>query len=121
MLAELFAEKRRPPEDLWSGFLVSSRLLTYEVWAKLHSLGLGESLAEEAVSILELLSILELDPPVLARALEPFPRPIRALDAMHLASADFLRRQGQDVQIATYDMRMGEAAHAMGFEIYPLN
>lgn len=95
--------------------------MTYEVWSKLHALGLGESLADEAASILKALAFLELEPAVLARALEPFPHPIRALDAMHLASADFLRRQGQDVEIATYDTRMIATAREMGFELYPLN
>jgi hypothetical protein len=63
---------------------------------------------------------MEMDPHVLARALEPFPRPTRTLDAIHLASADFLRSQGQDVAIVTYDMRMSETAREMGFELYPL-
>jgi predicted nucleic acid-binding protein len=57
---------------------------------------------------------------VLARVLEPLPLPVRTLDAIHLASADFLRGQGQEVTVATYDARMAEAARAMGFELYPL-
>jgi predicted nucleic acid-binding protein len=120
VLAHLLAEERRPPEHLWSGTLVSSRLLTYEVWVKLHSRGFGDSHADEAASILELLNVMEMDPHVLARALEPFPRPTRTLDAIHLASADFLRSQGQEVAIVTYDMRMSETAREMGFELYPL-
>lgn len=56
-------------------------------------------------------------PQVLARALEPFPAPIRTLDALHLASADLLRSQKQTVEIATYDERMGVAARRMGFVI----
>src|SRR5688500_7553797 len=103
VLAELFVEKRRPPEALWSESLISSRLLTYEVWAKLHARGLGEALGERAASLLGGLALLAMEPPVLARALEPFPHPVRALDAIHLASASYLRDHGEDVAIATYD------------------
>ena len=120
VLAELFVEKRRPPKTLWSDSLVSSRLLVYEVWAKLHACGLGEALGEQARMLLGSLSLLEMEPSVLARALEPFPRPVRAFDAMHLATADFLRRRGTDVSVATYGAGMREAASEMGFEVYGL-
>ena len=56
--------------------------------------------------------------PVLARALRPFPTPVRMLDALHLASAMFLRERGHDVALATYDARMCEAAEAMGLEVF---
>ena len=49
-----------------------------------------------------------------ARAREPFPTPVRTLDAMHLASADFLRHRGQDVTLATYDDRLAAAARRIG-------
>jgi hypothetical protein len=63
--------------------------------------------------------MLELARPVLGRALEPFPAPVRTLDALHLASAHFLRDQGQQVRIASYDPRMNQVASALGFELYP--
>ena len=56
--------------------------------------------------------------PVLARALRPFPTPVRMLDALHLASAMFLRERGHDVAVATYDARMCEAAKAMGLAVF---
>ena len=121
LLAELFAEQRRPPAELWDESLVSSRLIVYEVWSNLHVRGLGDSLRETVESLFRGLELLDMEEPVLARALDPFPTPIRALDAMHLASADFLRGQGLDVSVASYDGRMREAAHGMGFELYPLN
>jgi len=71
-------------------------------------------------ALLGQVTILELVTPVLARALEPFPVQVRTLDAIHLASADFLRTQGQTVTVATYDQRMREAAIAMGFLIESL-
>lgn len=120
IIAHLLAEDRRPPGELWSQPLVSSRLLEYEVWTRVHARGMGRRLGEVLRFVLARLSMLGLERPVLARALEPFPGPVRTLDAIHLASADFLRRQGQEVTVATYDVRMREAARGMGFELYPL-
>ena len=118
LIAQLLAEDRRPPAEMWSQSLASSRLLEYEVWTRVHARGMGRRLGEAVRLLLARLAMLELERPVLARALEPFPEPVRTLDAIHLASADFLRRQGQEVTIATYDARMREAARAMGFEFY---
>jgi hypothetical protein len=56
-------------------------------------------------------------PAVLARALAPFPGPVRTLDALHLASAEFVQRQGETVVIASYDDRLMGAARGLGFEI----
>jgi len=63
---------------------------------------------------------LELVPDVLQRALEPFPAPVRTLDALHLASLDFLIRQRLGMQLATYDERMRQVALLMGMELADL-
>lgn len=42
------------------------------------------------------------------------------LDALHLASAHFLKEQGITVEVASYDARMLAAAHAMGLPTYAL-
>jgi hypothetical protein len=57
----------------------------------------------------------ELTPGVLARALGPFPVPVRTLDALHLASLRYLLDQGQKVALASYDRRL-LAARALGIE-----
>jgi predicted nucleic acid-binding protein len=114
VLAHLLSESRRPPDTFWDGELVSSRLLEYEVWCRLHALGLAATHGELARHAVGSLLIVELTGPVLVRALEPFPAPVRTLDALHLASVDFLRRAGQDVELATYDARMEKAATALG-------
>lgn len=119
-IAHLLAEDRRPPAELWSESLTSSRLLEYEVWTRVHARRMGERLGELTRLLLARLSLLGLERPVLARALEPFPVPVRTLDAIHLASAAFLRGQGQEVTIATYDARIGAVARAMEFKLYPL-
>jgi hypothetical protein len=58
--------------------------------------------------------------PVLARALEPFPVPVRTLDALHLASLEFLKSHGQRVYLASYDERLLSAARRLGIETHPL-
>jgi len=65
-------------------------------------------------------ALLELAPPILRRALSPFPVPVRTLDAMHLASAAFMRERGQLSAVATYDLRKQEAVAAMGMELFSL-
>ena len=119
-LAHLLAEDRSPPAALWTEILVSSRLLDYELWVRLHARGLAASHGEAVRDLVARVALLELAAPVLERALEPFPTPVRTLDALHLATAEFLARQGQAVRLATYDGRVRAAAAAMGMELYPV-
>ncbi len=118
VLAQLLAEDARPPTELWLEPLVASRLVEYELWTRLHARGLAGSHGDAARLLLGRVNLLELARPVLARALKPFPTPVRTLDALHLASAMFLRERGHDVALATYDARMSEAAAAMGLEVF---
>jgi len=119
-LAQLLAEDRRPPEALWQEPLVSSRLLEYEVWNRLHARRLAASHGDVARVLFSRLAFLELDRAVVARALEPFPEPVRTLDALHLAAADFLRQQGVSVAIASYDERFLAASRKLDFAIADL-
>jgi predicted nucleic acid-binding protein len=113
-LSQLLEEDRVPRAELWQETLVSSRLLEYEVWNHLHARKLGRSHGELARSLINSIALVELLPPMLARALEPFPVSVRTLDALHLASMDFLRANGQHIRLATYDQRLASAATAMG-------
>ena len=119
-LAHLLAEDRVPPEGLWVGGLVSSRLLEYEVWIRIHSRKLARSHEESIRALLARVAFVELSPFVLERALEPFPVPIRTLDALHLASVEFLRRSGQTVELATFDERQVAVAKRMGIPLFTL-
>ena len=119
-LAHLLTEDRLPPARLWQESLVSSRLIEYEIWTRIHASKLARSHADEVRSFLSRVALVELSPPVLARALEPFPNPVRTLDALHLASIDFLRKQGQTVPLASYDTRLLDAARALRIPIYKL-
>jgi predicted nucleic acid-binding protein len=117
-LAHLLAQDRTPPERLWQEDLISSRLLEYEIWTRIHARKLTGSHADEARSLLGRVALVELSPPVLARALEPFPKPVRTLDALHLASMEFLRKQGQRISVAVYDGRLLDATRALRFPLY---
>jgi predicted nucleic acid-binding protein len=119
-LAHILAEDRAPPAALWEQPLIASRLLEYEIWTRLHARRLGESHNEEARALVGRVALIELVPPVLARALEPFPVPVRTLDALHLASIEFLRRQGQIIELASYDDRLLLASKALGIPITAL-
>jgi len=119
-LAHLLAEDRAPPDRLWREELISSRLLEYEIWTRIHARKLTRSHADEVRSLLSRVAFIELSPPVLARALEPFPKPVRTLDALHLASMEFLRKQGQRISIAVYDGRLLDTARALRIPIYKL-
>ena len=117
-LAHLFAEEQRLPDAVWSEPLTSSRLLEYEVWNRLHAKGVSVALAGAARAYLEGVDFVRLTPEVLARALRPFPFNVRALDGLHLATIDYLRGDGDDIELATFDTRMIAAARAMGIAIY---
>lgn len=118
ILAQLLSEDRFPDPAFWEdGPFVSSRLLEYEVWNRVNARGLNVSHAEELRLLLGRVNLLELLPPVLARALEPFPVSVRTLDALHLASIEFLRGLGQRPLLATYDRRLADAATGLGISL----
>jgi hypothetical protein len=55
------------------------------------------------------------------RGVTEMPKPVRTLDALHLASAEFLRERQPALQLATYDGRQATAAKAMGIPLYHLD
>jgi predicted nucleic acid-binding protein len=116
-LAYLLVEERRPAMALWQTALITSRLLEYEVWCRLHALGLGGARGNAARELLARITMIELSPVVLARALEPFPIPLRSRDALHLASIGFLRGRRPQPRLASYDERLLRAAAAMGIDV----
>lgn len=119
-LAQLLAEDQAPPERLWQEPLISSRLIEYEIWTRIHARRLGPSHGDHVRALVGRIALLELAPPVLARALEPFPTAVRTLDALHLASMEFLRAHGQAVTLASYDDRLLAAARALRIPAYGL-
>ena len=117
-LAHLLAEDRSPPDRLWQAPLASSRLLEYEIWNRVNARRLAPSHGDAARELISRVALIELIPPVLVRALEPFPIPVRTLDALHLASIEFLRGRGQTLELASYDERLLAAARSLGIEVF---
>jgi len=120
VLARLFAEGLSPPDVFWSQTSVSSRLLEFEVFNRVRARNAGASYAADARHFVDRVNLLELSAPVLARALLPFPLPVRTLDALHLASMEFLRGQGQALELASYDLRLSAAAMAIRIQLAEL-
>jgi len=113
----MLAEDRRPPDGLWAQPLVASRLLEYELWTRLNARRLGPRTAKRRAGWSSGWRSSRCWPNVLARALEPFPVPVRTLDALHLASIEFLRERGQEIELASYDDRLVAAARSVGIPI----
>lgn len=119
-LAHVLAEDRCPPDALWERTLVSSRLLEFEMWTRIHARGLTRSHGDVVHALLGRIAFIELIPEVLARATEPFPLSLRTLDSLHLGTLEFVRTQGVPVDLAAYDERMREAAVALQIPLFPL-
>ena len=116
VLAQIFDEKVAPPAALWREALISSRLLTYEFWSRVHARRLPPPQIDEARALLAAVSFVELAAPVLARALEPFPVAVGTLDSMHLATIEYLRGRGAAIELASYDQRLLAAAETLGIK-----
>ncbi len=119
-LAYLLAESAALPPGFWDMALVSSRLLQYEMWNRLHARQPARLPVTDAGALLAGVQLVEMSEIVLARALEPWATPIRTLDALHLATVEYLRRQGEPVELASYDNRLRAAAAALGIPMAAL-
>jgi uncharacterized protein len=119
-LARLLLEPRSPPDRLWQERLVSSQLLEYEVWNRLHAYHLADQVGGEVQGLLMRIGMVEMTRSVLAKALEPLPIPLRTLDSLHLATMDFVRAQGGTVELASYDHRLVSGAQARGIPLAAL-
>jgi predicted nucleic acid-binding protein len=120
LLARIFAEASAPNDSFWDLPLTSSRLLLYEVWNRIHAHGLNDPRRRDVRQLLDRVRLVELSQDVLTRALEPLPLSPKTLDALHLATMDFLRRRGQSVTLASLDRRLLAAAASIGIVAEPL-
>ena len=119
-LARLLSETRSPPDRVWRQHLVSSRLLEYEVWNRIHAYRLTDALGENTRNLLALVDMVEMTRSVLARALAPFPIPARTLDGLHLATAEYLYRQDSSLELGSYDEDLRAAGTALGIPLAEL-
>ena len=94
-LAYLLAEDRYPSNALWDQSVVSSRLLECEVWNRINARRLQDSHGDAVRGLIGRIAIIEMVPPVLRRALDPFPIPVAhwTLSISRLSSSSALREQ----------------------------
>jgi predicted nucleic acid-binding protein len=94
-------------------FLISSELVVAEM---LRAAGrVGSEHAFEAFRWLERFDLIPVGSAMLLRAARVPPPGLRALDAIHLATALRLRPHGGPM--VTYDQRLAEAARSAGLEV----
>lgn len=72
----------------------------------------------ESRSLLASLSIVELTEQVSKRAGDAFPIAVRALDAVHVASAEILLAAGEAMEFWTHDERLAIAAKSRGLSVF---
>lgn len=113
-LAQLLGETRRPPDAFWQDSFVSSRLLEYEVWSRIHNDRLATTHGEAARRLIGRIALVELSRPVLGRIVEGVSGPVRTLDAIHLATILYIKESREPVVLATYDHRLADAARRLG-------
>lgn len=116
LLARILSEATGPPEPFWDQDLVTSRLTEFELTVTLNARSDAEAALLGARELLDRMSIVELVPHVLKRALKPFPSRVRTLDALHLATAHFLMELGTVSALATFDKRMADVGEAIGLK-----
>ena len=118
VLADLFSERRSEPDSFWRGEFVSSRLLEYEVWNRIHARNIVKAKRERARYLLARVDFIEMTAAALERATKPFSVFLRTLDSLHVATLAHLYARDQSTALASYDKRMMAAAEALDIPIY---
>ncbi len=93
---------------------VSSGLARVEVLRALRRTGSSQAVLHHAARILERIALVAVDEPILHDAAALEPRPLRSLDAVHLATA--LSLDGLEA-VVTYDRRLHDAAAEAGLQV----
>lgn len=105
---------------------VSSALLEVECLRTLDRLRLVEKVSAEDIALrreavydlVSRIDIVDITAPVLTRASQPLPVPLRTLDAIHLATAMLWREAEQgELDLATHDEALALAARATGLSV----
>lgn len=116
-LAALQSEDRRPPAAFWEGPCVASRLTDLEVRVRTAARRLPASASDDLEQLLARIEWIEISSLTMGLLYHAPPVGLRTLDAIHLATMEFLSRELGAAALATYDSRLARAARAMGFEV----
>jgi predicted nucleic acid-binding protein len=123
--------KEPNPIDIWGKWdqAFSSALWRVEALRTVDRLRLLHDISDAEVADLvrdvqtthETLAIYPLDERIMQRASETFPTVVGTLDAIHLASAIFIREFQSIDLILTHDMQLATAARSLGFRVRGTN
>ena len=83
-------------------------------WKRINAHLLQHSHGDAVRHLIGRVAMIEMVGPVLTRALQTLPVPVRTLDAIHLAALEFIGAQKQNVQLASHDERLLAAARLLG-------
>ncbi len=117
VLAWIFGEEQRPSREFWNGPRFASRLTDLEV--RVRAAANPRSAAGDAGidAITSRLRFTEINTETVGLLYSRPPKGLRTLDAIHIATLEYLRRTGRELTLATYDQRLATAAQAMGFQV----
>lgn len=116
LLASLLEEERRPADAFWNAPRIASRLTDFEVRVRAMGRLLPRSSAADVEELIARVQFVEITPASVGMLYVQPPATLRTLDAIHLATLDYLNREMSRIPLASYDRRMLEAARRMGFE-----
>lgn len=116
-LATLLEEERRPKARFWDAGCVASRLTDLEIRVRSADRLPANRRDEDLEALLAHVEWIEITPASTSLLYLQPPLGLRTLDAIHLATLDFLNREVEKTTLATYDRRLAAAAEAMGFEV----
>ena len=116
-----------PPLGAWASWdrAYSSRLAFVEVSRTLNRLRLEQTFTPPELEVISVrfamisrgIERVPITEGILVRASDSLPMHVKALDAVHLASAMYIRDGLPEVIFATHDRRLGAAAVAIGFPV----
>lgn len=104
----------------------SSQIVEVETFRALDRLRILEQLLDEETAaknselrnLLSALEIVPLSQEIVTHARSSFPIPVRALDAVHVGTAQWLFSQIGEIEFWTHDKRQGLAALSRGFQVH---
>lgn len=116
-LATLQSEGRRPADALWDGPCIASRLTDLEVRVRVAARHPGAAVSDAVERLLARIEWIEISGLTMSLLYQSPPAGLRTLDAIHLATLEFINRELGVAALATYDARLARAAATLGFEV----